>query len=97
MRFGGGVTITLGAAGDALASLIAPFPETTAFLKGFSAACMFPPVLRPKLEYNFWAAALHFGQVMTLSHSLSESTLLTVRFVIELPKLRARKMVAVTH
>ena len=73
MRFGGGVTRALGVSEVALASLFAPISEAAAFLKGFSAACMFTPVLQPKLEYNFWAGALHFGQVTALSDSLKRS------------------------
>jgi hypothetical protein len=48
MRFGGGVSRTLGI-GDA--GFLAVFP-----LNGFSVACMLPPVLQAKLEINLRAS-----------------------------------------
>ena len=62
MRFGGGVIRTLGI-GDSNSLVVF-------FLKGFSAACMFPPVLQAKLDVSLWASELHLGQSGVLSDSL---------------------------
>jgi hypothetical protein len=43
------------------------FSVAAGFLKGFSAAWMFPPVLQAKLENCFWALDWHLGQFTALS------------------------------
>ncbi len=48
-----------------------PINVTGSFLKAFSEAWIFPPVLQAKLEINRWASALHFGQEGLLADSLN--------------------------
>ena len=64
MRFGGGVIRTLGI-GDSNSLVVF-------FLKGFSAACMFEPILQAKLDSSLLAGALHLGHLINLSASLND-------------------------
>ena len=63
MCFGGGVMKTLGFD----VSLVA------FSLKGFSAACIFPPVLQAKLDVSRCEIELHLGHSAVLSDSPNES------------------------
>jgi hypothetical protein len=71
MRGGGGV-IKLGV-GAVPAFLVALVSGAAPCLNGFSAACIFPPVLQAKLDVNLFAFTLHLGHVIDLSASLKES------------------------
>jgi hypothetical protein len=42
-------------------------------LKGFSATCIFPPVLQAKLDVSRCEIELHLGHITVLSDSLKES------------------------